>query len=648
MSDQEGSVHSARSYGSRGSNSLRSGAEASASPLPADDAESTPVPAPLHTSFVPTQDYHSPVDPRTKLFKESDFGQTVGGLLGDDVLRALHAYRQIEDLSVNAQHLQEVLNSNKNTLARQLRKAQLLHVRPAFVALHEAAADRRNRRIRLQKALGKMRHYREGKVFLSWKVKIQSKKTRQNKLKRALRRMQNSKLSAAYQTWLAFHNKHKRRRDTLKKAVLRMKYLKRSSAWNSWVHFVQYRKDCEAKIRLCLGRIWHRTQAAAVNRWKQYITERNAKEAKLHGVIGRLLNGKLARAFESWRFTIMRRARNRDIVYNCIQRIRKRELSRAFYSFQDHVIQVRRNEVKVSRALARMCKTMLAKAWNSWMSLVDGRRRRALLLEKAIRKLVNFKMSSAFNDWLQQVRERKERSYKKFTAAEWSRIEEDLEMLRQEARRLKLENQLLLKEKRSFLARDQEKEKLADMCRTLQDEVIALREMVADLEDKEKHAREVITKLKGLGPNDRDFLNRNRQLVKHASSFQTLVRGMKAEALKSGDRGVLMELDGLAMERVTFRDGEIEVEAVKHNDGHSQGKRRGSLSFDRRSGGTPTLESVASETSTVPRGRSAPQTYSQQRAVSFGEPDPLSGRKASMRAGGGRRIDRGELAGYQR
>ncbi|KAI5080535.1 hypothetical protein GOP47_0003718 [Adiantum capillus-veneris] len=470
------------------------------------------------------------------------------------------AYKQLDELAANAERVRASIEKNRSLLLLQVKRNNSRYTRAAFTG---------------------------------WRLYVDRKTGQKAKLKHAEILILQGLLSRTFKSWCLYvlwNRKYKRFLSSVQK-ILHRHLLQR--IWKSWVAFVRQRvkkdedrrkekrllKDMNIKIKERLERraeiIMHRKRLEKLfNALIEGCQLVRLKRCYLKDLYQIMSKKKIGRIFNTWNH--LRKVHS--FYMRAVKRFANRRLGACFRAWRNKNFYV---EI-CSRKLQRKRLALIFAVWTSTTGsnkdLKSKIQRKRLmwyfyafrqgcqeaswsrcLQEKLARKLLNCKLKLAFQGWLHfmQIHEQKrmlklqdyvaiiekENERSKQECARLSRIVESGEWGRQQfAEILEAKDVLSV-----------EREALTALIGRLNQQQTAV------LEQKEKNDHEMRHFKDQLFGNN--FINHNKLLIKGASSFNTVVRALKMDALKRGVHPeFLCAVDRLAMDKVSvFPDGEIRL-----------------------------------------------------------------------------------------
>ena len=323
-------------------------------------------------------------------------------------------------------------------------------------------------------------------------------------LKRAERCYRKKKL---YAVWVRLDKNVDRRiakRNKMRRVLLHFQNKLMARAFVSWYERFDFKREQRRKVKNAVMRIKKGATARALLGWQAAVLELAAKRRKVNRALARLKNRMLGAAFLSWESYLDLLRRQRQFALKMLMPYRYN----GFHGWHEWLVMRKRNRLIVSRCLARLKFRNLMRAWNHWITFVTTTNEdRQLSTMSGLRE----KLEQVMRD-NHQLRKDNERFVKLIDSGEWGRTR--VKELSQAGEVLKGERDAL--------------QKLIANLRLEHDNV--------KLQQQRQETELRRTKDRILSGN---FVQRNKLIVKGGSSFNGLVRAMKADMLDTSEKDAM-------------------------------------------------------------------------------------------------------------
>ena len=503
-----------------------------------------------------------------------------------DDLQIRLAYQQLNTLSGMAGKVQNAIVHNKKIFEKTVSSLNLGTERRVFTAWRGARYGTVAKQQKLRRAINRIARGKMTRTFMKWRERagqIDPKVVLQRKASRLFRRGLARRTLWA---WLerveeTFRKEQERLRDLdLRRLHNRIRWLERraihvfdkkrlAKVFYAWDKDALTRHLKHQKMRRVIAHYQRRRLLKGWNSWYQIYYEKARHKRLVKKALARMRQGAAARALGAWGARVQHKKDRHAKLRKAVAFMQKTKLKKGLNSMKDHVWRRKRNRKIVNR----WKRPHLSKASSGWLDRVLTLKRQRLIVRRSLAKLARKQLVSSFWRWAEN--------------AESSRLEReglDPATLTQRVVDLKEDNQKLQKDNERFVrlidsgewgkSRINELMQAGELLRTERE---TLSSLLTNLKSEYKAVQSVkngqeeeIRNIKDrmLGGN---FVQRNKMMVKGASSFNALVRALKQDlidAKKAGapvteDPNVLFEIDQLSMDKVTvFPDGELSVQAV--------------------------------------------------------------------------------------
>lgn len=325
-------------------------------------------------------------------------------------------------------------------------------------------------------------------------------------------------------------------------------------------------EQCKANaIRLYMNR---QRLKALREAWDAFDTGRDRRERKrqrLRKFIMMGLHGTYTRCFARWKELHAELVRVRQVMV----KILKSKMARAFNTwFGDVVAPRRRRRVMLARVIGKALHRRQAAAWESWREWVADARADREALYRSLKHWTNRALSSAMEKWFDACRFARvakralmkmylravSRAWEQWWAAielqQFERTQEGHDAMRGELDRLRRENDRLRRDNERFV-------RLIDSGQWSRARVDEISKAGLTLQQERAELARLIY---ALNAGNREWLTpmeRNKMLLKGASSLNAVDRAIKADILESG-KGVanpdlLYAIDKLSLQKARAR-----------------------------------------------------------------------------------------------
>uniref|UniRef100_A0A061RCM8 Centriole proteome protein n=1 Tax=Tetraselmis sp. GSL018 TaxID=582737 RepID=A0A061RCM8_9CHLO len=307
---------------------------------------------------------------------------------------------------------------------------------------------------------------------------------------------------------------------------------KTAAAFASWIAFHDIKRRRKENLQRAVGRMRNRRRTLAWNSWLDWIDSKRRKQLRLIKAVRHWQLQSASKSWNSWQAYMQERRKHRRILKHWTSR----HMSKAWRRWVELVYTRRRHRLILSRSVARMRRKGMVEAWDAWLGAIDDRCHAELC---AHRDALDEEAQSlrAENE---RLRRDNERFVRLIDSGEWGRGR--VAELVQAGEVMKGERDALMK-----------------LIGSLRREYEAVQEAKLAQESELAEIKKRITGGGGAG--------RNRLLVKGGSSFNGLVRAMKAEMAQAAETGKpvdpnrIYEIDRLSMDHVqVYPDGELSVQ----------------------------------------------------------------------------------------
>jgi len=245
-----------------------------------------------------------------------------------------------------------------------------------------------------------------------------------------------------------------------------------------------------------------------------------------------------------------------------------------------HALRVRKQ--RIAKGLRNLASRQVASAWDTWCDLIDRKRETRERVRVAAVKIASGKLRRALNMWAQQIVDDQEERATGETAA---RHDVEVQALMAEVDRLGIDNRRLIRQVEQLMGTQDvaatlepksaaapaaggtgsavpsprgprraqavsEPQETPGIGR-IEHEVAKLHNVIAEMAEREERLLRML-QLPDVKPepaqikNTGDFVRKNRALVHHTSSFNSLLRQLRKEALEKGDKALLVNVDKMA------------------------------------------------------------------------------------------------------
>eukprot|EP00899_Mesostigma_viride_P014920 jgi/Mesvir1/23429/Mv22289-RA.1 len=525
----------------------------------------------------------SPGTPLPRAFNEKDeyFALQHAARHPDEALPMRIAYQHLDQLAVSAAKISAAVEADRRMLQRQVAKANMSQLRLAFRA---------------------------------WRLGMFGDKEKQEKLRRAVNKMARGRMLRTFEHWREVHgwaNKHKQMQGQIKGVLRRKKALRLFKAWRAAVEASTVRRDdrwrekrnaeeMHARFSSWLSRraaflVYKRRVARVFAALDAGAEARREKRRKMERAVRKMLHRKLGVAFEGWRMAVEGVKRRRSRASRAILKMLNRRMAQAFAAWWEMHEGAGRHKHILRICLGKMNNRVLASGWAAWVDYVDTRLHNRAKLNNALRRMANRQLAAAFYglqeiaSWRRTSRSRLQRALRHMLNSRLARswrawvnflvitrgekgltLQERVQLMEEQLERLREENERF---RRVIDSGEWGQARIAEMVKAgevLMGERDALARLLEQLRAEYVDAAE-----RGSAQADEiralkqrmlagNFAQRNKLLVRGASSFNALVRALKADVLEAGaDPEVLYSLDRLSLDRVdVFPDGELHVQAI--------------------------------------------------------------------------------------
>ncbi|KAH7288737.1 hypothetical protein KP509_31G039300 [Ceratopteris richardii] len=470
------------------------------------------------------------------------------------------AYKQLDELAANAERVRVSIERNRSLLLLQVKRNNSRYTRAAFTGWRQYVDRKIDQRAMLNHAKMRIIHGLLSRVFKIWHYSVLRCRRFKKFLSRVQRILDRHLFQQIWKYWVTFirqqAKKHEDRRKEKKfmkdmHDTIRERLARRAEAL---IHrkrlerlFHGFIEGCRlAKMNHCF--LWDLHQFMSkkkigriFNAWNQLSKKRSFERR----AVMKMRNKHLRACFRAWR--------NKDFYMdNCLRKIQRKCLAIVFAVWVNKV--ARKKEI-----CSKLRRKRLFLYFNALKQGCKEASQKRYFQQKLSRKLLNCKLRMAFQAWMNFMEIQEQKKILKLQDYV-TIIEKENERSKQECSRLARiveSGEWASKQHAEILeAKDAlsvERQALAELITRLNNQQVAVMEQKEKNDNEIRHFKDQL-----FGHN---FIHHNKMLIRGASSFNTIVRALKMEALKRGaNQEFLCALDRLAMDKVcVFPDGEIRV-----------------------------------------------------------------------------------------
>ena len=518
-----------------------------------------------------------------------------GGTYVDDLQIRL-AYEQLSALGGMASKVQDAIAHNKRIFEQTVNSLNNNDKRRVFAAWRGVHFGSIEKQKKIRKVLGRMYRFRQYRIMQRWKERVGIMEPKLRMQRKAESLFKKGLAKRCLQAWAHkveenFHKEQSRLKESeTRRLQNRIRQLERRA-----IRIFDNRR---------LARIWYA--------WDQGALTRQKKRQKMRRAFQHMRKIAYNKGWNTWYSVCQEKRRRQNLLRRALLRIKNLKLSQSFVALQAHMEKKKAKRGKALKAVKFMQKRLVAMVWNSWTHYIA----RVRFIKKAVNMWKRPHLSRAFNGFTRQLQYKRRvqlimaRAVRRLTSRRmcmgfyrWTEAVEEIKLEKEgldydtvysKISDMKAENEKLQRDNERFVriidsgdwgrSRVNELVKAGELLKTERETLSSLlnevkREYTAVRTVKETKEEEI------RGLKDRmlsgNFVQRNKMLVKGASSFNALVRALKQDIVEtrpsadssgpqtdrssgSSDPNVLFEVDKLSMDTVTvFPDGELSVQAVK-------------------------------------------------------------------------------------
>ena len=517
-----------------------------------------------------------------------------GGSTYVDDLQIRLAYEQLSALGGMASKVQDAIAHNKRIFEQTVNSLNNNDKRRIFAGWRAAHYGSIEKQKQLRKVLMRMFRFRIYRIMQRWKERVGIMEPKLRMQRKAESLFKKGLAKRCLQAWAAkveenFHKEQARLKESeTRRLQNRIRQLERRAIrvfdnrrlariWYAWDQGALTRQKKRLKMRRALKHMQKIPYNKAWNTWHNVCAEKRRRYHLLNRALLRIRNLKLAHTFSAMLANMEKQKGKRGKVLKAAQFMQKRTCGKAWNSWKNYLERVR----FLKKAVNMWRRPHLARAFSGFAYQVGYKKRIKLIMARSARRFMSRRLCLGFYRWMEAVEEIK--------------LEKDgldYDTVHQRISEMNAENEKLQRDNERFVriidsgdwgrSRVNELVKAGELLKTERETLAGLlnqvkREYTAVRDVKEAKEDEI------RGLKDRmlsgNFVQRNKMLVKGASSFNALVRALKQDIVSaqgeegphstapsggSADPNVLFEVDKLSMDTVTvFPDGELSVQAVK-------------------------------------------------------------------------------------
>ena len=517
------------------------------------------------------------------------------------------AYEQLHSLEAMNRKVQLVIEHNAEIFGRKVKSLDLRLMRRAFDDWRLAKIGGAEKKLLIMRLLKRYQRKSLWKAFNAWRLKHgRTHDPEYAMLKKAQRVVTMGLMRRTFTSWFNVFQesvreavlmlREQRARDeaearhNMRQLARAERCYRRKKLYAVWVRLdknVDRRIEKRAKMRRVIMYYQKRTYAKAFTAWFERFAFKREQRRKVKNAVMKIKKSSLARAMLGWEARVQYIAATRRKVSNALARLKNRMASKALCSWESHLDLVRRQR----QFALKMLMPYRYNGFHGWLEWLELRKRNRLIVKRSLARLKHRNLIKAWGCWLEYV----------------SRIAGDKQLntmsgLRERLETVVRENGQLRKDNERFVklidsgewGRTRVKE-LSQAGEVLRGERDALQKLITNLRVEHDNVRLQSAKNESELRKTKDrilsgnFVQRNKLVVKGGSSFNGLVRAMKADMLdpntqdekkmrqQAGENvtaattttagrdpaSMLYAVDKLSMQKVSvFPDGELNVQAI--------------------------------------------------------------------------------------
>ncbi|GBG72650.1 hypothetical protein CBR_g12224 [Chara braunii] len=560
---------------------------------------------------------------------------------GEDDTSMRLAFEQLDNLAENTKTVHSALESNRVMFEQQLLAARRRRVCIAFRAWWNETQRAQKRRHAAKQRFVMVLKLKTAKIMHAWKDLTASQRKVWRLEPSALKLMGQHCLCRVWGTWrrmtmqTQFKLELERREEQLalvleerwRVGVFRrgnnVLYRRRlSRAFKAFKEGVEIKKAKASFSRYAIRLLQKGKNHRILQAWKQIAEFKAMKSRWGDAVAVKLRKKKMQRIFLALRHVTAQQR----LTKHCIQWFRRRRMQRAMrpaFAAMAAAAGVRKEKnTKLKYVQSRLDRGRMARAFRAMAQVCSRQAMRKKVAARAIKRMQRWRLALAFRAWVLVMQMGAD--------GKVCKLGEQFEQLQNENKSLKADVARLA---RIIDARDWNKERVAELVKAgevLAGERAALTKLVGrlrreqmEVEGRRNEHEDEIRNIKDrlLSGN---FVQRNKLLVKGASSFNSLVRALKSDVLASANARsepeLLYAVDKLSMDQISvFPDGELHVKAIKDGkDGTALPIRR--LKTRHQPRRPPPVTTAATAGSVTPTRTVSPYPLQPRERISQREP----------------------------
>ncbi|XP_024528492.1 uncharacterized protein LOC9633539 [Selaginella moellendorffii] len=480
------------------------------------------------------------------------------------------AYDELEDLAANTERVKSVIEKNMTLLTVQMRKRNFRYYKSAFLAWIFYVQRKLARRVAMRNARDYALRRRLGRAFDAWHIcwlRMHKFKKLQLSAQNLLRRHSLKRIWRAWSSLVKKRLREDEKRWREKQLVRDLNVRQRGCVRQRAVNAIKRRRLHQAFFAFKIG--------------LEILKDTRSRRNHIFYIVTRR---KVAVGFKLWE----RYPRKRERDLRVIQRRQRRVAQDCIWTWDDET-----SFLKFRRRRMRRCRLSIAfEMWRLFISrkmkydtiatrIIRARLKRYFTdlreicleeiwkrrtCERARRKCTHLRTRWFFEAWITYMQiQLQERSYQieEYAAV----LENENQKTRSECDRMgriidtgEWDQQRIVELDQASLILNGEKEALLKLAARLEGEH-------KEAMDYQRRQEQEINTLKNemLGCN---YLRKNKLLVKGASSFNSVLRAVKSEAIKEGvNPEVVKSIDEKCMDQViVFPDGDLRVRPIRKYD----------------------------------------------------------------------------------